>query len=297
MSAFIASRPANISAARAAGLPSYATELAAFHRGFAPELQQAIDLLPLTPEMRVIDVGCGDGFYLPLLARKLNFHGAVIGLDRSAPFLNLARHNVDLCAARCRVDLIAGSFSDIPEHCRACDLVWCAQCLYTLPEPAEALRQMARILKPGGILAVLENDTLHQLILPWSPRLEIALRAAEYRALEQDAADPEKYYVGRHLPALFREAGLKLLGLRTQAINRHAPMDWDLTMFLRSYLERLARRVRPYLEREVWEEFERQIDPSSSSDLLHQPDFAMTWINILAWGQTDAKGPNSTSGS
>ncbi len=53
-------------------LPEYAAELSAFHQAFAPELREAIATFAIAPQMRVLDVCCGDGFYLELLGERLS---------------------------------------------------------------------------------------------------------------------------------------------------------------------------------------------------------------------------------
>jgi ubiquinone/menaquinone biosynthesis C-methylase UbiE len=263
-------------------LPSYADQIAAFHRAFAGELRAIIRSLPLGPSSRVLDVGCGDGFYTALLAERLESPGAVVGIDINRAYLDLARRNPALASARCDVEFIAGALADLPLAGEAFDFVWCAQSLYSLPEPRVALQQMAAALKPGGLVAVLENDTLHEVLLPWPSHLEIALRALEYVALADESKWPGKFYVGRLLPALFAEAGLEPLDFRTQAIDRRAPLDADLEHFLRSYFERLSDRVAGHLDAALAHEFHDLIDPTSAHYLLHQPHFTLTWLNVLA---------------
>src|SRR5205807_1664056 len=136
---------------------------------------------------------------------------------------------------------------------------------------------------------VLENDTLHQLLLPWPDHLEIALRTAEFVALSEQSARAYKYYVGRRLPAVFAAAGLEPCGFRTQCIDRQAPLDADLERFLQSYLARLSDRVAPYLSAALAREFAELIDPSSPSYLLRQPHVTLTWLNMLACGRRPAE--------
>jgi SAM-dependent methyltransferase len=61
------------------------------------------------------------------------------------------------------------------------DLVWCAQSLCSLPDPFESVRMLRRVVRPGGTLAVLENDTPHHVLLPWSVEGELAVQEAECR--------------------------------------------------------------------------------------------------------------------
>ena len=264
-------------------LPEYAEELAAFHRAFRAELKSAVDALPLSPAMRVLDAGCGSGFYTGLLADRLDVHGEVVGLDTNAAYLKIAR--VAVCRPRCKATFQLGELAALQDQLGHYDLVWCAQSLYSLPEPIAALRQMADLLKPGGVVAVLENDTLHEVMLPWPGRLEIAVRAVEYAALADQSRRPSKFYVGRRLPALFAAAGLEPVGFRTQCIDRQAPLSGDLELFLKLYLKRLADRVTPYLNQTILEEFGELIDPASDKYLLRERHFTTSWLNVLAFGR------------
>src|SRR5262245_17262648 len=184
---------------RHARLPGYAKELAAFHRAFSAELKTLIAGLPLNPEMRVLDVGCGDAFYLALLAERLQSPGGVVGLDINPAFLDIARQRMAAQSPRCEVRLLQGTLEDLPLDAGSCDMVWCAQSLYSLPEPVRALRQMAAAVRPGGFVVVLENDTMHQLLLPWPNRLELAMRAAEYNALSGGSSGWDRSLCGRRL--------------------------------------------------------------------------------------------------
>src|SRR6185295_5599067 len=162
-------------------LPEYAEEMAFFHRAFAYELRAIVAGLPLGPEMHILDAGCGDGFYSALLADRLVPPGRVTGIDVSSAFLAQAERR---CAYAERVvEFVHGDLEALGGGSREFDFVWCAQSLYSLPDPVEALEQMSRVLKSGGFIAVLENDTLHQVLLPWPCQLEIVVRAAEFADL------------------------------------------------------------------------------------------------------------------
>jgi SAM-dependent methyltransferase len=239
----------------------------------------------MLPTMRVLDVGCGDGFYLGLLASRLSEAGTAIGLDSNDAYLKVAADQPAVADARCGVELVHGELANLPLEPESCDLVWCAQSLYSLPRPVKALKQMSRALRPGGLIAVLENDTLHQVLLPWPSELELALRAAEFKTFTHASMAPDKYYIGRRLPAVFAEAELEPLTFRTQCIDRRAPLDGDLAAFLQAYLKRLAQRVQPHLPPAVASELSQLIDPGDPRYLLHEPHFTMSWLNVLAVGR------------
>jgi ubiquinone/menaquinone biosynthesis C-methylase UbiE len=134
-------------------LPDYAKQLAAFHDGFAAELRAIVDSLPLEPGMRVLDMACGDGFYTRLLSERVGRRGCVVGLDSSHDYLKIAPDG--------RWDYVCGQLERLPFESGSFDFVWCAQSLYSLPEPIAALRRLREMLRPGGVIGVLENDTIH----------------------------------------------------------------------------------------------------------------------------------------
>ena len=73
-----------------ARLPSYEDQLSSFHRAFAPELERVLGTLPLTPEMRVLDLACGDGFYARGIADRLGPDGSVTGVDLNLAYVSAA---------------------------------------------------------------------------------------------------------------------------------------------------------------------------------------------------------------
>lgn len=271
-------------------LPDYAGEMDAFHRAFERELKILVESLPIRPGMRILDVGCGDGFYLKLLAEHPARPAAVVGVDSNAEYLALAREKQSQGKRACPIEVLSGSLAELPVGRGEFDVVWCAQSLYSFPEPVEALRQMSKAVVPGGLVIVLENDTLHQVFLPWPMHLEIALRAAELLSFAEESRQPGKFYIGRCLPRVFAAAGLQPLGFKTQSIDRAAPLDNELLTFVQTYLERLADRVRGRLDRSLLERFARLICPKGPDWLLAQPQFTMTWLNCLAWGRRPNDG-------
>ena len=265
-------------------LPEYAAEMADFHTAFHSELGELLDRISVRRDAQVLDVACGDGFYSRMIARRLGSDGRVIGVDVSRPFLERAEEKG--CAGG-QVTFVQGTLQDYPAR-EEFDVVWCAQSLYSLAEPAAAISQMMQLLKPGGTLAILENDTLHQLLLPWPAALELAVRTAEFAAIAKETSHAEKFYVARHLNELLAEAGLVNCDLATQCVDRRAPLSPALQRFLTAHLKRLRERVGPLLTPDLAEIMDEIIAPESPRYLLKQPQFAMSWLNRLAWGRKPA---------
>jgi SAM-dependent methyltransferase len=251
-------------------------------------LQLIVDGLPLGPAMRVLDFACGDGFYTRRIADRLGPGSSITGVDLNLAYLDKAGEEASRQQGRVTIDFVAASVDCLPFPDDTFDLVWCAQSLYSLPDPVVAIGHMVRVLRPGGLVAVLENDTLHQVFLPWPVRLELPLRAAELRSLLEGSRTSSRYYVGRRLPALLAGAGLEPLRMTTHAFDRQAPLAAVERDLLQCYLEEVSARVAPHLDPALFEEFRQLVDPASPRHLPGQAHLTMTWLNVLAIGRRPA---------
>lgn len=273
---------------RERSLPEYDAQLSRFHQAFEPELRAIVRALPLEPEMRVLDLACGDGFYTRLIAERLGSAGSVTGADVNVAYLREAQSE-NRGSGAAAIELVEASFDQLPFPDGAFDLVWCAQSLYTLPDPVVVLRHIARVVRPGGLVAVLENDALHQVFLPWPPHFELPLRTAELRAFSEQSTNSGKYYVGRRLPAVLATAGFEPLAMTTHAFDRQAPLGKAEGELLQRYLEEVKERVSTHLQPALFEELCELADPASPRHLLRQPHLTLTWLSVLAFGRKPAR--------
>ena len=234
--------------------------------------------LPIHPGMRVLDLACGDGFYTRRLADRVTPSGRTVGVDMNAAYLEVARRDLDGRP----IELVEATFDALPFPDHSFDFVWCAQSLFSLPDPAQVLAHVKRVLRPGGVVAILENDTMHQVFLPWPVSVEVPLRAAELRALAAETSSWPKFYIGRRLPSMLAAAGMEPMKVRTIAIDRQAPFDHATRDLLQSYLDETVTRASPHLDDDLAANLRALSDPQSEQHLLAQPHLALTWINILA---------------
>lgn len=265
----------------AADVPDYEQQLSAFHAAFAAELEAMIAKLALAPTARVLDLACGDGFYTRRLAERLGRGGSVVGIDVDPAYLEIARGECASYRGPATIELVEASFDHLPFSGEAFDLVWCAQSLQSLPDPVLVLEHVTPVLRPGGMVAILENDLMHQVFLPWPVELELALREAELRAVAK-VDNASKYYLGRRLATVFATAGLDPVATTTIAIDRQAPLGNPERTLLQSYLDELVERVQPFLDAAHLAQLRSLVDASSAKHLLRQPHLTMTWVNVLA---------------
>lgn len=263
------------------GLPAYAGMMAAYHEAFAPELREAVARSGVRPGDWVVDAACGDGSYSRWLAERVGQSGRVVAVDASPDYLDLARRRVEAASLADRVDFAQLDLDHCPIAEGAADLVWCAQSLYSLPNPVNALRRLKRLARGGGRVAVFESDELHHVILPWPVDIELALRSAELAAYEARSDRPSKYYVARDLPRLFREAGLPNCDVATIAFNRQAPFDDPTRRFLSEYLKSLRERAAPHLAPQTRRRFDELVGPDGRG-ILDDPDALIVCVDHLA---------------
>jgi len=266
-------------------VPSYEPMLAAYHRAFAPELRAMVGTLPIAEGEIVLDMACGDGVYSPWLAELVGSAGWVVAVDVMPEYLDLARKETARSPLARIIEFSAASIELLPFKNDTFDLCWCAQSLYSLPDPVDSLRQMLCVTKPGGVVAVMEEDTLHNVILPWPIEVELSVRVAELRALTDTSDKPRKFYVGRQLRRLFRRAGLDGIQTRTFASDRVAPLGSNERTFLTEYLKSLSELIATYLDGQIRSEFDRLVDPHSSEFMLDDADLTTTCINYVVWGR------------
>jgi SAM-dependent methyltransferase len=272
---------ASVSAGDCDQPPPYAPMLMAYQRAYAAELRAMIADLPLRRGDRVLDMACGAGVYTGWLAERVGPRGRVYGVDISAAYLALARDHA--AAARgASISFQSGSIDALPFGDNTFDLVWCAQSMQSLPDPVSTLRELRRVTRPGGTIAIFENDSLHQLILPWPAELELTVRAAQLRALNEALPSSAPYFIGRELCTVFAAADLSGCTVTPYTILRQAPLSDDEVTYLTMYLEEIGSRAQPHLAPDARALLEQLLDRSSGRWLFGRPDFYVVYINLVA---------------
>jgi SAM-dependent methyltransferase len=135
----------------------------------------------LHPGMSVLDCGCGPGSLTIELAERVA-PGEVVGIDLSGQALDQARA---LAEAR-RVGNVrfeVGNVYELPYPAVSFDAVFSHALVSHLSEPARALVEMRRVLKPGGVAAVIDNDPSTFVISP--PDSAMARFIALFRVVQE----------------------------------------------------------------------------------------------------------------
>jgi arsenite methyltransferase len=113
------------------------------------------DALATSPGERILDVGCGPGFYCAELLEEVGESGSVVGIDGSAAMLALAARR---CAGHDNVELYEADALALPVADASFDGALCVQVLEYLADATAGLAEMYRALRAGGRLVVWDVD-------------------------------------------------------------------------------------------------------------------------------------------
>ena len=115
---------------------------------FAEWAPLLVDAAGIRPGQEVLDVACGTGIVARTVADRLAGTGRAVGVDLNEGMLGVAR--------RIRPDLEwrQGDAADLPFPDRSFDAVLCQMALMFFPDRVRAVREMARVARPGGVVAL-----------------------------------------------------------------------------------------------------------------------------------------------
>lgn len=117
------------------------------------EQRRAADALKLSETSRLLDIACGPGNFTGKLAEILPAGGLAVGLDISVPMLTRAVQD----NSGPRTCYVRGDAGTLPFDDETFDAVCCFGALYLMPEPFQVAREMVRVLRPGGRVAILTS--------------------------------------------------------------------------------------------------------------------------------------------
>ena len=172
---------------------------ALMNRGNRDLNARAIDLLDVAAGSRVLDLGFGGGLtFAPLLARG----ATVFGIDRAADMVQAAEGRHRQAVAAGRLILRAGDVQDLPLHDAAVDRVLTVNTVYFWPDLVLALREVRRVLAPGGrlVIGVRDGSVMQQVspevfTLRTPDELRSALEAAGFSEVRVRSAPDHKTHL------------------------------------------------------------------------------------------------------
>lgn len=113
------------------------------------------DALGASPGERILDVGCGPGFYCAELLDEVGPAGKIVGLDSSPPMLALAARR---CEGHDNVELREADATSLPVEDAGFDAALCVQVLEYVQDLSAGLAELHRALRPGGRVVIWDVD-------------------------------------------------------------------------------------------------------------------------------------------
>jgi ubiquinone/menaquinone biosynthesis C-methylase UbiE len=193
------------------------------HQVWSSEAQQAWKTANFSAGQTLLDLGCGPGFCTRELAYITGKEGKVIGIDKSKGYIQFLQNdalNHDL-----PIEAIEADFDDMDLADESLDGMYCRWAMAWIPNPEEILQKVSKALKPGGKMVLHEyyDWSTHQT-QPNMPSLSRAIAACLKSFKEQ----PGDIDVGRHLPQMLSNMGMKVTSIRPMSkLARPDELTWQ----------------------------------------------------------------------
>lgn len=178
-------------------------------RVWEPEAEAMLDRIGVAPGVHCIDLGCGAMGILGPLSRRVGPSGRVVGVDLDAKQLAGVREFVrEAGLSNVEILELNAYRTELPPQ--AFDLVHVRFVFAPVGREDELLREMLRLVRPGGVIAIQEPDASSWTCLPPRPSWD-RLKEAILAAFARGGGD---FNAGRRLYAMLRTAGLKDVSVR-----------------------------------------------------------------------------------
>lgn len=225
----------------------------------------------------VVELGVGPRGCLDELANRVTPSGSVIGIERNADSVELARKFVvDL--ALDNVDVRQGDARATGLPGNSYDFVTERLIMHNIPRPEEIVTEAVRLVRPGGWVAFHEGDRVGQVIDPpaesWNWLMDVLKQYADRNGIN--------LFVGRRLPGLLRRAGLVDIQVRPVVYIDHEP-GHPRRVVLADFAENLRDRL---IENELITKDEFDVLHTALRRHLTDPNTSVTsHLYVQAWAR------------
>jgi SAM-dependent methyltransferase len=175
---------------------------------FVQMLDEYLDEMAVENIRLVLDVGCGTGVAGRRLASRADFHGRVVGVDRSAELIAVAREKAVREGLADRVEFRVGDATGLGDLAGAFDAAMAHTLVSHVDDPPTVLKEIAGCVRPGGRLVVFDGD--------YASWVYAGANAAAGQALAETVIKGiiTAPYVMRTLPAYVHDLGLEIIGTK-----------------------------------------------------------------------------------
>lgn len=190
------------------------------------------DLLHLQPGQTVLDIGCGIGDDTRALADRVAPGGSAVGVDADTEMIERARERQrSQDGIAIQPEFLVAPAEHLPLEKNRFDGARMDRVLQHVANPAHALREILRVLKPGGRVSLVEPDWKTMAVYPGSPIGSGDDHTFAAITAWQVAHTPHPL-IGRQLRALLQECGFAQIDVRVIAYSSTSCQLADLVMEL-----------------------------------------------------------------
>jgi ubiquinone/menaquinone biosynthesis C-methylase UbiE len=187
--------------------------------------EQYFAYLDLHPGHQVLELGCGTGDFVEPLARLVGESGHVVGMDKSQVMITEARKRHP------SIEFHVGDAHELQFANNSFDRCFATTVFQHLGDPTRALLELVRVTKPGGKIAITEQD--------WETLIVDAdNKAVTRRILDSFCDGIPNGWIGRQLVGLFHDAGLVDTSITTATFTS-TDLTWtEQTLGLKAMVRR-----------------------------------------------------------
>lgn len=228
---------------------------------------------------RILDVGCGPGFFLPLLARQLGPGGEIVACDLSQSHLDRARKHYGDAIDGCKIRYEFANAVELPFADDSFDAYWTANVAQYVDDEQfrKMLAEARRVTRSGGRVAFKDWDAAHFRVEPSAAGTTQRLMEACDRAFLSGSKTPVTMNIHRattfsHVRRWMTEAGLRGARQHSTLIEFSAPLSKEHRMWCERLLKmfaQVAQEVRSP-DQEFWSQFSTK---APDATILGDPDF------------------------
>jgi SAM-dependent methyltransferase len=249
-------------------------------KGYEAQANRLFDEIGVGPGWNVLDIGCGPIGVLNVLSERVGPEGRVVGLEREARFVDMARaeiarrglNNVEIVQA----DALS---SGLPRE--SFDLVHTRLVMVNVSAREHLLSEMIGLARPGAAIALEEIDNISWMCHPPHPSWTLFIDA--FHTLFH--AGGGNGYLGRAVPGMMRAAGLEDVQMHID-VDAPAPGDYRRTHLV-SLIDSMRDKV---IDRALLDEQQLMHHRSALLAHLESPDtMVIDKLFVQAWGRKPAR--------
>ncbi|KAF2482416.1 putative ubiE/COQ5 methyltransferase [Neohortaea acidophila] len=253
----------------------------ASHQSRSAEAQADYLIPHIKPHFRILDIGCGPGTITCDFAKYVP-QGSVTGVDFSEEVLAQARAEAERRGVGTTIHFQPASALELPFEEGSFDVVHCHALLVHVPHAAEAVKEMRRVCKTGGIVAAREPVWDTTVIHPHNPLLEKwKVVGARLKVLESAEPDAGKYLAEWAIAAGFEWDKVKV-SCNVLEYSGSSAQWWGELTAKRARSELYARAIKAELMTEEEVEQVAAAYAAWGRNLRGGPIWAMMHMRLLA---------------